>query len=128
LRSLDRPGRLLYAEGQASLTGFFPEVMMKITADILEQAREALVDATAQKITLLKAVKEQGRKICDLEREVQKQMTAGAQAEQALVAARVEIDALRTQVPTDATMSAFESLTQFLASPAEIHPELRMAA
>lgn len=101
---------------------------MKITADILEQAREALVDATAQKITLLKAVKEQGRKICDLEREVQKQMTAGAQAEQALVAARVEIDALRTQVPTDATMSAFESLTQFLASPAEIHPELRMAA
>ena len=39
---------------------------MKITADILEQAREALVDATTQKITLLAAVKEQGRKIVEL--------------------------------------------------------------
>ena len=54
---------------------------MKITADILEQAREALVDATNQKITLISAIKEQGRKIVDLEREVQRQMNARAQAE-----------------------------------------------
>ena len=101
---------------------------MKITADILEQAREALVNETSQKITLLAAIKEQGRKITELEREVQRQMTARASAEQALQAARVEIDALRTQVPTEAAQYAFESLTQFLASPAEIHPELRIAA
>jgi hypothetical protein len=30
---------------------------MKITADILEQAREALVDATNQKIALISAIK-----------------------------------------------------------------------
>jgi hypothetical protein len=102
--------------------------MMKITADILEQAREALVDATQQKIALLAAVKEQGRKIMDLEREVQRQMTSRAQAEQALAAARTEIDALRSQVPGEAAQSAFEALTQFLAAPAEIHPELRLAA
>jgi len=101
---------------------------MKITADILEQARGALVDATSQKIALLAAVKEQGRKIFDLEREVQRQMTARAQAEQALAAARVEIEALRTQVPSERTQTAFESLTQFLAAPAELHPELRLAA
>jgi hypothetical protein len=101
---------------------------VKITADILEQAREALVDATQQKIALLGAVKEQGRKICDLEREVQKQMTARAQAEQALAATRIELDALRTQIPSDRTQNAFEALTQFLAAPAEIHPELRIAA
>jgi hypothetical protein len=102
--------------------------MMKITADILEQAREALVDATTQKITLLAAIKEQGRKITDLEREVQRQMTARSQAEQALAAARVEIDALRTQIPSERAQNAFETLTQFLAAPAEIHPELRIAA
>src|SRR5437773_2500671 len=62
--------------------------MMKITADILEQARETLVSETAQKITLLAAIKEQGRKITELEREVQRQMTARAAAEQALQAAR----------------------------------------
>lgn len=101
---------------------------MKITADILEQARGALVDATSQKIALLAAVKEQGRKIFDLEREVQRQMTARAQAEQALAAARVEIEALRTQVPSERAQTAFESLTQFLAAPAELHPELRLAA
>jgi chromosome segregation ATPase len=101
---------------------------VKITADILEQAREALVDATSQKITLLAAIKEQGRKITELEREVQRQMTARASAEQALQAARVEIDALRTQVPSERAQNAFETLTQFLASPAEIHPELRLAA
>jgi hypothetical protein len=55
-------------------------------------------------------------------------MNARAQAEQALAAARVEIEALRSQVPTSQTQDAFEALTQFLAAPAEIHPELRLAA
>jgi chromosome segregation ATPase len=101
---------------------------VKITADILEQAREQLVDAQSQKITLLAAIKEQGRKITELEREVQRQMTARASAEQALQAARQELDALRTQVPSERAQSAFESLTQYLVSPADIHPELRIAA
>ena len=101
---------------------------MSMNATALNQAREFLMDGAAQRITLLRHVKEQGRKITELEREVQRQMTARASAEQALQAARVEIDALRTQVPTEAAQYAFESLTQFLASPAEIHPELRIAA
>jgi chromosome segregation ATPase len=101
---------------------------VKITADILEQAREALADLQAQKVTLLAAIKEQGRKITDLEREVQRQMTAREAAEQALRAARVEIDALRTQIPTERAQQAFETLTQFLAAPSEIYPELRVAA
>ena len=101
---------------------------MKITADILEQAREQLVDAMSQRITLLAAIKEQGRKITDLEREVQRQMTARSAAEQALQAARTEIEALRTQIPSERAQSAFESLTQFMAAPAELHPELRVAA
>src|SRR5438045_5280658 len=73
---------------------YFPEVEMKITADILEQARENLVEFAQQRITLIAAIKEQGRKIFDLEREVQKQMTRREQAEQALAAARTEIEAL----------------------------------
>ena len=101
---------------------------MKLTADILEQSREALVDMHAQRITLLAAIKEQGKKITDLEREVQRQMTAREAAEQALKAARVEIEALRTQIPTERAQAAFESLTQFLAAPSDIHPELRIAA
>ena len=101
---------------------------MSFTANTLNTAREALIEAATQKISLLGQIKEQGRKITDLEREVQKQMTARSQAEQALASARLEIEALRNQLPDDATKSAFNSLVQFLSAPAETHPELRIAA
>jgi len=45
---------------------------MSMNATALNQAREFLLDGAAQRITLLKAIKEQGRKITELEREVQK--------------------------------------------------------
>jgi hypothetical protein len=101
---------------------------MKISHEILEQARAALLDAAQQKINLLAAIKEQGRKIFDLEREVQKQMTGRAQAEEALAAARIELEAIRSQIPSDKTINAYEALTDYLSAPAEIHPQLRIAA
>jgi len=43
---------------------------MSISADTLNQAREALVAAYQQNLNLVGQIKEQGRKIVDLEREV----------------------------------------------------------
>ena len=101
---------------------------MSITAQPLAQARESLISLAQERISLVTQVKEQGRKISDLEREVQKQATLKSQAEQALVDARREIEALRAQVPDEATQNAFRDLVQFLTSPAETHPALRLAA
>ena len=101
---------------------------MSMNAQTLTQARQALITAHAERINLIGQIKEQGRKIFDLEREVQKQANLKSQAEQALAAARTEIEALRAQIPDDATLSAYDSLVQYMTSPAEIHPELRIAA
>jgi len=101
---------------------------MSMNATALVQAREFLLDGAAQRITLLKAIKEQGRKITELEREVQKQMTLRDQAEQALSEARKEIDALRGQIPDDATINAYHSLVEYLTQPSELNPQLRIAA
>ncbi|HYO08152.1 MAG TPA: hypothetical protein VER17_04210 [Tepidisphaeraceae bacterium] len=101
---------------------------MSLTAPILEQAREALLEAANQKLTLLGAVKEQGRKIAELEREVQKQETGRMQAEQALADAKIEIESLRSQIPDSRFINAYEALTQFLTAPSEVHPDLRIAA
>ena len=101
---------------------------MQITAPTLSQAREALIEASQQRLALLGQIREQGRKIADLEREVQKQAGLRSTAEQQLADARVEIEALRAQLPDDATLSAFDALQQFLTSPSEVHPELRLAA
>ena len=101
---------------------------MSLTAPILEQARQALIEAASQKLTLLGAVKEQGRKIAELEREVQKQETGRMQAEQALADARIEIESLRSQIPDDRFVNAYEALTQFMTAPAEVAPALRIAA
>ena len=57
---------------------------MSMTAQALEQARTFLQDGAVERITLLRHIKEQGKKITELEREVQKQMTLRDQAEQAL--------------------------------------------
>ena len=101
---------------------------MSMNAQTLTEARKALITAHAERINLIGQVKEQGRKIFDLEREVQKQANLKSQAEQALSAARTEIETLRAQVPDDATLSAYDSLVQYMTSPAEIHTELRIAA
>jgi hypothetical protein len=101
---------------------------MSFSADTLNQAREALVAAYQQNLNLVSQIKEQGRKIVDLEREVQKQMNSRAQAEQALAQLTIEVEALRSQIPSDATVSAYNALEQFLAAPAQEHPALRLAA
>jgi len=55
-------------------------------------------------------------------------MNCRAQAEQQLAEIRVEVEALRSQLPSDATISAYNALEQFLIAPAEQHPGLRLAA
>jgi hypothetical protein len=101
---------------------------MSMTASALQQAREFLMDGAAQRIELLRHIKEQGRKIVELEREVQKQMTLRDQAEQALSEARKEIESLRGQLPDDATLTAYHNLVEYLTSPSELNPQLRVAA
>ncbi|MEA2735859.1 MAG: hypothetical protein QOE14_2310 [Humisphaera sp.] len=101
---------------------------MSFSAQILQQARETLIESTTQRLALVGAIKEQGRKIAELEREVQKQQTGRVQAEAQVAELKREVDALRSMIPDDATVNAFEALTQFLQSPAEVHPALRIAA
>ena len=99
-----------------------------MSAQTLTQARETLIEAATQKLALLTQLKEQGRKITELEREVQKLATNFSQAQQALVDARNEIEALRAQLPDAATINAYEALVNFMTAPAEVHPALRIAA
>ena len=101
---------------------------MSFSSEILEQAREALIESASQRLTLVGAIKEQGRKIAELEREVQKQQTGRVQAEAMCAELKREVETLRTMIPDDATVQAFEALTDYLKAPAESHPELRIAA
>jgi len=89
-------------------------------------ARQALIDAAQQRIELTNQVREQKRKIVDLEREVQQQAAAAERARQALADARNEIEALRAQVPDDATRRAYDGLVEVLTEPSQ--GELRLAA
>ena len=101
---------------------------MSFSSQILEQARTSLIESASQRLQLVGAIKEQGRKIAELEREVQKQQTGRVAAEEALTAARIELEAIRTQIPSDATINAYQALSEYLSAPAEIHPQLRVAA
>ena len=101
---------------------------MSMNATALKQAREFLMDGAAERLTLLRHIKEQGRKIAELEREVQKQETGRMQAEQALADAKIEIESLRSQIPDDRFIHAYETLTQFLTASSEVAPALRVAA
>src|SRR5438045_1266132 len=62
-----------------------------MNAQTLNQARSALIDAAQQRIVLTNEVREQKRKIVDLEREVQDLAASVEQARQALADARNEI-------------------------------------
>ena len=99
-----------------------------ISAQTLTQAREAMIEAATQRLSLLQQIKEQGKKIVELEREVQKLATNFSQAQQALVDAKNEIEALRALLPDAATINAYERLVDYMSAPADIHPELRIAA
>ena len=97
-----------------------------MNAPTLIQAREALIEAGQQRMVLTNQVREQKRKIVDLEREVQVQAAAAESARTALADARNEIAALRAQVPDDATRRAYDGLVEVLTEPAQT--ELRLAA
>jgi septal ring factor EnvC (AmiA/AmiB activator) len=99
-----------------------------ISAQTLTQAREAMIEAATQRLSLLQQLKEQGKKIVELEREVQKLATNFSQAQQALVDAKNEIEALRAQLPDAATINAYERLVDYMSAPSDVHPELRIAA
>ena len=99
-----------------------------ISAQTLTQAREAMIEAATQRLSLLQQIKEQGKKIVELEREVQKLATNFSQAQQALVDAKSEIESLRAQLPDAATINAYERLVDYMTAPATVHPELRIAA
>jgi hypothetical protein len=47
-------------------------------------------------------------------------MTLRDQAEQALTEARQEIEALRAQVPDEATISAYNALVEYLTTPSQL--------
>ena len=102
--------------------------MSFLNSQTLTQARQTLVASEQAKQTLVVQVNEQSRKIADLEREVQRYGSALTQTRQALANARVEIEALRSQIPDEATVRAFNDLTQYLSNAAEAQPELRIAA
>lgn len=99
-----------------------------INAQTLTQARESLVVSAEQRHSLQVQVNNQSRKITELEREVQKLSNTLSQSQQALAGARQEIEALRSQLPDEATQRAFDELTQFLTAPNEVRAELRIAA
>ena len=97
-----------------------------MNAQTLTQAREVLMESAQHRMMLTSQVQEQKRKIVELEREVQRQATAAEQARQALADARNEIEALRAQLPDDATRRAYDALVEVLTQPTQT--ELRLAA
>jgi hypothetical protein len=101
---------------------------VSITAPSLVQAREALLGLTQQRQELFQTVQRQGKKIVDLENEVQRMATALASAQQYLADAKIEIQSLRTQIPDSATVRAYEDLVDHLSGSEESFSPIRLAA
>jgi septal ring factor EnvC (AmiA/AmiB activator) len=101
---------------------------MAITAPSLVQAREALNGLAQQRQQLVYTVQQQGKKIVDLEHEVQRMATALSAARQQLADARIEIEALRSQIPDHDTIRAFDDLVEYMSGTAEAQLPLRLAA
>jgi chromosome segregation ATPase len=101
---------------------------MSITAPSLVQAREALGNLTYQRQQLFQTVQQQGKKIVDLENEVQRMATALASAQQFLADAKIEIQSLRTQIPDAATLRAYDDLVEHLSGSEEALAPVRLVA
>jgi hypothetical protein len=101
---------------------------MAITAPSLVQAREALGNLTYQRQQLFQTVQQQGKKIVDLENEVQRLATSLASAQQYLADAKIEIQSLRTQIPDSATVRAYEDLVEHLSGTDEGLSPVRLVA
>lgn len=102
--------------------------MATFSSDTFKHARLNLVELGQQRALLVGHINEQGRKIAELEREVQRRATEAERAQQALADARREIEVLRSQLPDAATREAYEALVEHLSAPAESNPLLRLAA
>lgn len=89
--------------------------MSSITAPSLVQAREALGTLTYQRQQLFQTVQQQGKKIVDLENEVQRMATALAASQQQLADAKIEIQSLRSQIPDSETVRAYDDLVEHLS-------------
>ena len=101
---------------------------MAITAPSLVQAREALSSLTQQRQQLLITVNQQGKKIVDLEHEIQRMASALAVAQQQVADAKVEIESLRTQIPDFATVRAYEDLVEHMSGQNPTENTFRIAA
>jgi septal ring factor EnvC (AmiA/AmiB activator) len=101
---------------------------MIITAQTLMQARESLIAAGHKQVMLMQQIKDQARRIAELEREIQQQVNARAQVEQTLAEVQADLEATKAQLPDESTEQAFEWLVQFLAAPAEHMGKMRVAA
>jgi septal ring factor EnvC (AmiA/AmiB activator) len=101
---------------------------MAITAPSLIQAREALGTLTYQRQQLFQTVQQQGKKIVDLENEVQRMATALASSQQNLADAKIEIQSLRSQLPDAATVRAYEDLVEHLSGTDEAISPVRLVA
>ncbi len=101
---------------------------MSMNAQTLSSARETLVTIGHERLILVAQLAEQKRKITDLEREIQRQAQARAIAERLVVDLKSENEALRAQIPDEATIRAYNDLVQYMTAPSATHPELRIAA
>lgn len=101
---------------------------MLITAPSLVSARDALNALAQQRQQLVFTVQQQGKKIVDLEHEIQRMATALSSAQQQLADAKIEIQALRSQIPDHATVRAFDDLVEYMSGTAEVQPSVRLAA
>lgn len=90
---------------------------MSLNAQSLKQARQALENSDRERQFLVAQVREQGRKIVELENEVQRQANLLSYTQQLLADAKREIEALRAELPDAATVQAYEDLCRYLACP-----------
>jgi predicted dinucleotide-binding enzyme len=102
---------------------------MTLNAQTLKHAREALATADMERQILAVQVREQGKKIVDLENEVQRQANLRSYTEQLLADAKREAEALRALLPDEATLKAFEELNRYVSAPEQQrHGLMRIAA
>ena|SRR5581483_8722063 len=101
---------------------------MSISAQTLMQAREALIASGHQKLVLMSQIKDQDRRIEELEAQLNDQRQVCNQLEQTLAETQNELQKTKNQLPDDATYNAFEALVQFLAAPAQTGGDRRAAA
>ena len=99
-----------------------------ITSPTLTQAQQTLGVVLQQRVVLQRQVSDQSIKIAEMEQEIQRLSSLLSQTQQQLITSREEASALRSQLPDEATVRAFNDLTEYLCHLTQAQPEMRMAA